>query len=265
MSEMEPLPPELRELLRKGLPDELPGDEVHQRLLARLQLAPGSPDGQGGPPPPAPPAGGTPPAPVQSATPLASKALGALLASKAGFGAAMFVLGSASGAVMHASLSRPPAPVIVQVSATVNSPAPPVGLELSARVALVAPDTSSLPSVASATSFAVPAVSSAAPSAPLPAASVAQRDESLGAERACLDMARSALARGQAQDALQALARHQAEFSRPRLSEEREALAIQALLRAGRAGKARSRFERYRRAYPRSMMLPTLEALTGSP
>jgi outer membrane protein assembly factor BamD (BamD/ComL family) len=89
------------------------------------------------------------------------------------------------------------------------------------------------------------------------------REESLRAERAILDVARTAVGRGQGAAALAALDRHAHDFPRGRLSEEREGMIIQALLMSGRSPEARSRLERFRKSFPRSMMLPALDAALG--
>jgi outer membrane protein assembly factor BamD (BamD/ComL family) len=85
-------------------------------------------------------------------------------------------------------------------------------------------------------------------------------DTALAAERVLLETARAALARGQRATAVDALERHAREFPRGRLGEEREGLWIQALVGAGRVDEARERFRRFRKSYPRSMLIPAFEA-----
>jgi outer membrane protein assembly factor BamD (BamD/ComL family) len=75
----------------------------------------------------------------------------------------------------------------------------------------------------------------------------------LAAERALVDRARAALGRGQSKDALDALDAHAARYPRGRLSEEREALAVDALARAGRTDAARGCAAEFRSAYPNSV------------
>lgn len=96
-------------------------------------------------------------------------------------------------------------------------------------------------------------------------ASPASKDLALSAERSLLERARSALARGNVNGALEALGRHTTEFPRGRLSEEREAIWIQALAAGGRTGEARQRLARYKASFPRSFSLPALEAALGEP
>jgi hypothetical protein len=93
---------------------------------------------------------------------------------------------------------------------------------------------------------------------------VAGHDAGLAAERRILDAARRAVAGGRGADALAALDRHAREFPRGRLSEEREALWIQALIGTGRREEARQRASRFRRSFPRSLLLQAIEAALGN-
>jgi outer membrane protein assembly factor BamD (BamD/ComL family) len=71
-----------------------------------------------------------------------------------------------------------------------------------------------------------------------------------------LSVARTALARGQYAFALEALEHHASRYPDGRLAEEREVLAIQALVGAGRRDEARARAERFRRQHPHSLFAP---------
>jgi hypothetical protein len=106
----------------------------------------------------------------------------------------------------------------------------------------------------------IPAASASASRASPDAGPSVSHDTALAAERVLLETARAAVARGQLATAFDALERHAREFPRGRLGEEREGLWIQALLGAGRVDEARARFLRFRRSYPRSMLLPAFEA-----
>jgi hypothetical protein len=166
-----------------------------------------------------------------------------------------FVLGAIAGAGAHAYAHRhdapPPAvvttvvverqvevPVYVTASASVQAPAPPPP-ELAASV------TSKQPS-------APPSVSSTVASS--------TKDTSLAAERSLLEIARTALARGDSASALDALGKHQAQFPKGQLSEEREALYVQALAMAGRMTEAKQRADRFKKIWPGSMLLPVVES-----
>ena len=79
-----------------------------------------------------------------------------------------------------------------------------------------------------------------------------------------IDTARTALARGLPDDALSATELHAKRFPRGRLAEEREAIAVQALVAKGDAALARARAERFRRAFPDSLFRATVDRAVGS-
>jgi hypothetical protein len=91
----------------------------------------------------------------------------------------------------------------------------------------------------------------------LPPPSVGQ---TLAAESAILDIARTAIARGEGDHALAAVDRHAAAFPHGSLREEREALAVKALVLAGRGDEARARAAKFRMAYPESLFLQAIES-----
>ncbi|MGH7434423.1 MAG: hypothetical protein ACRENE_01980 [Polyangiaceae bacterium] len=86
----------------------------------------------------------------------------------------------------------------------------------------------------------------------------------LRAEREVLDRARSSLSEGDAAGALALLDRHASEFPQALLAEEREALAVQSLVIAGRYDDARGRAARFRAAWPGSLFLPAVDASLAS-
>jgi DNA helicase HerA-like ATPase len=85
-------------------------------------------------------------------------------------------------------------------------------------------------------------------------------DGALAAERAALEIARTALSRGQAQAALDALSRYEHRHRGGALGEERASLWVIALARAGRMSEARERAANFRRRWPESYLLPAVEA-----
>lgn len=91
------------------------------------------------------------------------------------------------------------------------------------------------------------------------------RDVALADENALITRAQSALARGRAGEALEAVREHERDFPRGRFVEEREVLAIQALARSGRAEQASARAERFYRRYPSSMLTRVVRAAVGAP
>lgn len=80
-------------------------------------------------------------------------------------------------------------------------------------------------------------------------------------ERALLEAAQSALARGNADEALETAKRHAAEFPKSELAEEREAIRTRALAKAGRCVEARAAVARFVVAYPSSLQRASLERL----
>ncbi|HSQ63699.1 MAG TPA: hypothetical protein VLM85_10820 [Polyangiaceae bacterium] len=86
----------------------------------------------------------------------------------------------------------------------------------------------------------------------------------LDRERAVLDEARAALRNGDGPAALSAIDRHTRGFARPELAEEREALAVQALVLSARYDEARERAARFRASSPSSLFMPSVEASLAS-
>jgi hypothetical protein len=75
-----------------------------------------------------------------------------------------------------------------------------------------------------------------------------------------LDVARTALANGESAPALAAVVKHEKEYPNGALVEEREALAIKALVLGGRYDEARTRGARYQRSFPNGLMQPAVES-----
>jgi hypothetical protein len=122
-----------------------------------------------------------------------------------------------------------------------------------------------------------PSDAAPAPAAPAPSArEVAPRtptlavkmrgvsDADLTRERQIIDRAHAALARHDADSALAAVNEHAAAFPHGRLMEMREALAVQALVTAGREKEARGRAVQFHQAFPASMFSPVVDAALGS-
>jgi hypothetical protein len=123
------------------------------------------------------------------------------------------------------------------------------------------------PASAAATAPAAPA-SPALDADALPSASASARataapldaGAALAAESALLDVARTALARGEPDHALAAVGRHAAQFPHGVLAEEREALAVKALAQEGRGADARARADRFRARYPESLFSTAIDS-----
>jgi hypothetical protein len=154
-------------------------------------------------------------------------------------------------------------------------PAAPSGWP--ASVVAVAPTTAPAPAVpevvapaAPSTPVAVPAVAIVTPARDrrlhVEANASAIRDDdgadgSLAAERSLLEGARAALALGNTAEALALCRRHERSFAAGQLVEERESIAVRALVSAGQAGPARARAQAFRQRFPRSMFLPAVDAV----
>jgi hypothetical protein len=176
--------------------------------------------------------------------------LGALAAGGAVGGTVGYRIGE-RGAEGHAS--RTPsvnAPHPSPSSAIVLPPASPSELPPS-------------PSSAPVPSTSAPASKSDAGSAARLAGSVTPKED-LAGELALVQMARSAVARREFEAALDATNRHLRQFPQGQLAEERESVAIQALIGAGRDTEARARAARFRAKYPRSSFLGAIEAAIRS-
>ena len=79
-------------------------------------------------------------------------------------------------------------------------------------------------------------------------------------ERRLIERARVAVSAGRGDVALGVLRQHRREFASGRLSEEREALWIRALVQSGRDAAALKRGERFRNRYPKSIHRAAVES-----
>ncbi len=152
-----------------------------------------------------------------------------------------FAVGGLGGALVMAS--RPPPPRVVYVDR------------------LVEPSTSAAAPTPSTAPAVTQDVAPAAPAKPLPSS---RPGPGLAEEQALLDAARVALGRRDGASALAACQRHERRFASGVLEEEREAIAIQALVVLGRVDEARARAGRFRRAHPSSALLPAVDEALGS-
>jgi hypothetical protein len=87
----------------------------------------------------------------------------------------------------------------------------------------------------------------------------------LNAERALLDVARGALEREDGAAALATLEQHERKYPSGVLVQEREAIAIHALMILGRTSEALARAGRFRRHFPESALLPTIDSIVEAP
>ncbi len=246
MPELEPLEADVLSLLRaeKPIADLEPTAKasILASIEAQIGLPPGGAGGAGG-------AGGTGGAGGAASGGLAgARAIAAIVAT--------FAIGVATGVVVAPSVTPPPATV---QSATLSATAR-AGPSASAS-ALLPPDLpavsvgslpSALPSSARVTRLESPEV-------PVPSA------RGLGAERGLLDVARGALARGEPGEALAAVDRHSHDYPDGALFEEREALAIKALVALGRRDEARARARSFEQRFPNGLLLRAVKGAVGQP
>ena len=168
---------------------------------------------------------------------------GAPMALKAG--AAAVAAGAVVVAVVLASRSTPPPPLPPVIDA-----APPVASVRPTVAVSSEPTTISVDDLPSASS------PPAAPSAPPPEDPAEQER----AEVALLDRAQASLSSSPS-DTLARCDEHAKRFANGALVQEREVLAIDALIRLGRRSEAEARAERFKQAFPRSAQLRRIEAL----
>jgi len=80
-----------------------------------------------------------------------------------------------------------------------------------------------------------------------------------------LDRARQADVRGDYAAVLTLASEHERRFPHGRLAEDREVLRIRAFVGLGRSGEARTTATKFRRQFPRSVLLPKIDALLDGP
>jgi hypothetical protein len=175
------------------------------------------------------------------------KAIGALLATLA-----IGVVGGVAldrGLVSSSSSSSVPAPAMTIVQAAPSSLSSSVEEPRGVPVGALP----SAPKAPQATTGAAAQHAEAPPTA-------SPSSRGLAAERALLDVARGALARGEAGEALRATERHASEYPTGALVEEREAIAIKALVALGRTKEARVRLLEMERRFPNGLMLRAVKS-----
>lgn len=276
--DLDPLDPDLSRLLaaERSRPREAPDRRARIRLRVEATLGLGPLDGGGGhpdggadltrpQPTDLPPDGGLPASGIGAPGAAAGSALGGVTKLVVG-GLVAAAFAGAVGASARGGILSPASPGKPSMSA-----APALGPSAWASLAAAA-DAQEAPQteVISRPPEASPSTSAAAPSLAAPRTGAdaegnkAGRDDSLAAERALLEVARSAVIAGQSAAALSALGQHARAFPRGRLSEEREGLWIRVLIGAGRADEARQRAAHFRKSFPRSMLIPSFEEALGT-
>jgi hypothetical protein len=255
--ELEPLPAAILALLERE-PLAYPEDvAMKAAVLARVETAvilqgpggggdgpgggAGGPEGGSAPndPGPAAGAGGAAGAAFSAAHVLAAVALGSFLAG-----------GAVSALVLGVAWSAPnptPSSVASVVQTAPADPRPTASAETSSGLSV-----HDLPTAAQPIS-PTPSI------APSPSPSTTEATSDLAREQALLDVARAALARGNADGAIAALGRHAQRWPHGLLAEERDVVWIQALAGAGRRDEALERATRFRRDRPGSVFTSALD------
>lgn len=249
MSE-QPLPDDLRALLaaERERPD-LDADRVAS-LFDRMSATLALPDAPAAPDAPAPPEA---PAPADPPVAAPDPGVAARLLQKYPFGsllAALAIGASGGAAVTHAveSSSPPPATMASAVASTVS---PPVS----------APENPP-PSLSSVPMRPAPSTVMSAPPIVVPSArpdATGTRDADLAVERTLIERARSAMVRGNPQDALAATREHAQRFPSGRFAEERDFITIRALAASGDKTRARAAADAFRSHHPQSLLLPAVD------
>jgi len=152
--------------------------------------------------------------------------------------AAALVAGGIAGATGHAWLANSSGPAS-------NGPARDVQ-RAEPRLAVSSPEPTPLAAPIESTALVAGSAPSSSPG-------------DLNVERALLDQAQLAIARGDASASLVVLTAHNRRFPHGRLEEEREALAVKTLAALGRDGEAKARGARFRSHFPNSLLRSTVD------
>jgi len=153
-----------------------------------------------------------------------------------GVGVASFAVGGAVGAGVHSVVATPAPTAQVAPKVAVAPVQPPPVVKVEPEVAP--------PVVADAPPVVTP------PPTKLDKPKPAPTDDTLAEERSLMEMARTALSRNDAPAALEALKQHERRFAAGQLAEERMALQVLALSRAGRTDEAQTLAKKFRAKFP---------------
>jgi hypothetical protein len=222
-----PLDPRLLEPLRESerAPADVRARAWHRLMTAVAGLGPGGAEDSG--------------------TRAQARRAGALGTPAAGVALLAFAVGTAVGAGLYAVFAPVPPARVVYVDRVevppASSPAP------------------TLPPEETATTSSARAASVSPP----PSASSAHASQ-LSAERMMLDEARAALAQGDPLRAIGRLERHRRTFPSALLGEERDAMWVQALAKAGRYDEARARATAFRKHSPDSLFASVVDSAIES-
>lgn len=243
-----------------------PDGETKARVFARVQatlafVPPQTPE----PSPPSPSPAPSAPSPLVGVVPAVHGTLLPLLL--AGGAIAVFVVSAAAWrTTMHPGAPRPGESSGEPAAAVVVEPIVPVGVP-GMPSAAPSPGTPVVPLPMGTSVTPAPGDVPSAPRArfrPRPSAAAPADVSDLAAERQLLDRARGGLLQGNAPVALAAIDEHARSFPHGVLSEERDALRVEALVAGGRYDEARASASRFRAAYPGSLLGPAVRDALGA-
>ena len=142
-------------------------------------------------------------------------------------------------------------------------PAPePRTVTIEKRVEVAVPVTVVVSAPAASPPPVAPSTSLASP--PTTATVGTAKGSSDAAERVLIEKIHSALGHGDPGGALSAVAEHEKQFPAGSHTDEREALAVQALSRQGRMDDARARADRFRKRFPGSFFRSIVDNAVGA-
>ncbi len=254
-----PLSADLRSLLHaeQAAPAMPAGmqDKLSARLAETLLSAPDAPAGDGAAPSGAGEGDASSVADVGSAASGASASvspLAALASKPALLATAAFGLGASAGVggTLYLSSDSAATDTRPQVALVVTADAAPASLPM--------PDAKPLAAVDAALQPQTPPTVEPTPVAPPVTKPPPSRDQGLAAERAFLELARTAITRGDAETAIRSLNKHARRHRRGQLAEERDALWVQALVLSKSFEKAKKKGKAFRAKYPQSLFLPVV-------
>ena len=223
---------------------------VHSALLASLEGAAAA-AAAGSAALPKPTTASVPPTPVG----LVAGAAGSKAVTIA---VGIWLLGGVTGAALYGALRPQQLRVVYVDRPTLAAPLPPV--KEPAKAPAIAASVAAFAPVA-----ALNAAASHSAGLPSAVAAGAGASSELSRERALLDLARASASQGEPAKVLERVAAHAQQFPHGHLTEEREALAIRALLSLGREQEARERAQAFRSAYPNSFLTPVIDSALSAP
>jgi hypothetical protein len=188
-----------------------------------------------------------------------------LLARRIPIALLTFGLGGGAGALLHARLSSqaaPMAPLSVNLQSPLAAAPPPPPVAPSIGPAAVAQAAIPKPPRAPVMQHSPhrPATPPEAEPKAEPKAEGIDRDTALAAERSYLEIARTALGKGDGQGALEALDRYRKNFGGGILAEEEAALRVQALTKLGRLEEADNAAALFHERFPKSLFWPAVQS-----